>query len=596
MDRFLENENFIKNAREMIQILALIIIYSIIAFYNLGNRESPQQVWTGNTAVIIDFDDVTDISRFQFMTGARGGPFILYFSEDGNDWPFEIHVDGGSVFAWDDGYIGTQAKYVQILPLVPNLRIQELAFRDGHGRLLHPTRLAAHGEWIYFTEGPLPDQQYQINPWTLFDEQNLVPERSGFMNSTYFDEIYHARTGYEFLHGLQVFETTHPPMGKNFIAMGISIFGMTPFGWRIAGTLAGIMMIPLMYIFGRMMFSHIWGMFTAFIFAFDFMLFAQTRIATIDSYVTLFIIASYLCMYAYVKNVSGNHSISDSTPDPLPYSLLSSLLVPFLFLAGSGLFIGLAIASKWQGIYALIGLPFIFFPAWYSQFKKERKEAIITFGCCFIFFILLPGIVYVLSYIPFVRAMQSVTPDTGFFSIVFANQQHMFSYHSELLEGHPFSSRWWEWPLLIRPIFYYVNTVSYSVRQGISSFGNPAVWWMGIFATFYAFRTLINKKQAEYHNTIFFLLIAYGAQYVPWMFVYRATFIYHYFPSVPFVVLLIAFFFKTAVEPKYPKLIWCYAALVLGLFVLFHPVLSAAPVSVDFVRTFLRWLPAWILV
>ena len=36
----------------------------------------------------------------------------------------------------------------------------------------------------------------------LIDEGDTVPERSSFMNSTYFDEIYHARTAWEHLNRL----------------------------------------------------------------------------------------------------------------------------------------------------------------------------------------------------------------------------------------------------------------------------------------------------------------------------------------------------------------------------------------------------------
>jgi len=47
------------------------------------------------------------------------------------------------------------------------------------------------------------------------------------------------------------YETTHPPLGKIFIALGILVFGMVPFGWRIVGTLFGVAMVPVMYMFGK---------------------------------------------------------------------------------------------------------------------------------------------------------------------------------------------------------------------------------------------------------------------------------------------------------------------------------------------------------
>ena len=551
---------FLNNVKKIYPLLVLVGVYSIIAFYNLGNTQSPQTVWTGEGPAIVDFGKIQYISRFQFMTGARYVPFVLYTSKDGSDWNFAINIDEPHVFAWGERHIGIYAKYAQIIPFFYGVRLQEVAFRDRYDQTLIPYRL-------FEIESKGAEM--------LFDEQHLVPTQGSFLNSFYFDEIYHARTGYEFLHGLTVFETTHPPMGKNFIALSIRTFGMTPFGWRLPGVLAGIMMIPLMYTFGLMMFkSRFWGMFTALIFTFDFMPFVQTRIATLDGYLTLFVIASYLCMYIYVRDIEER---------PLWKALL--------WLTGSGLFIGLAIASKWQGFYAAIGLPFIFFPAWWLLYKRDRKMAWVTFSMCFLIFIAVPGIIYLLSYIPFVRAMDT---GGGFWGTVIANQQDMFLFHSQLLAGHPFASRWWEWPLLIRPVFYYTNVISDTMRQGISSFGNPAIWWTGIFATAYAIITFKNMEYKK-RQIIAFLLIAYAAQFVPWIFVSRATFIYHYFPSIPFVVLLITFFFKKYVATKYPRLVWAYATLTVGLFAFFYPVLSGFPVSIEFVHIFLRWLPAWVL-
>lgn len=85
------------------------------------------------------------------------------------------------------------------------------------------------------------------NAWQLTDEQNTVPLYPSYMNSTYFDEIYHARTAYEHILGLEPYENTHPTLGKLIISVGIRIFGMNPFGWRFMGTLFGVLMLPALY-------------------------------------------------------------------------------------------------------------------------------------------------------------------------------------------------------------------------------------------------------------------------------------------------------------------------------------------------------------
>lgn len=73
--------------------------------------------------------------------------------------------------------------------------INELAFFDTAGNLLHVTVNDASAA-------------------ALVDEQDCVPEYPSYMTGMYFDELYHARTAYEHLHNLSVYEVSHPPLGK----------------------------------------------------------------------------------------------------------------------------------------------------------------------------------------------------------------------------------------------------------------------------------------------------------------------------------------------------------------------------------------------
>ena len=177
----------------------------------------------------------------------------------------------------------------------------------------------------------------------------------------------------------------------------------------------------------------------------------------------------------------------------------------------------------------------------------------------------------------------------------------MFRYHSNLNATHPYSSAWYEWPIIKRPIWYYSCIVTGSsgaggIREGISAFGNPLVWWPGIPAAFYMLWLLIRKKD----RTAAFLLTGYLAQYLPWFFVTRVTFIYHYFPAVAFVVLMIVYSLAQLKNKlsrrQLTALITLYGVAVFGLFLLFYPVLSGQPVDASFVNRYLRWFDSWVLV
>ena len=137
---------------------------------------------------------------------------------------FEKELDYGTCFSWTANEV-TAAAGQSLTVTVQNAQMFELAFRDAAGGLV-PT----------------------VGGGALFDEQDAVPDAISQLNSMYFDEIYHGRTGYEQLHRMPVYETTHPPLGKDLIMLGIALFGMTGFGWRFSGTLFGVLLLSLIHI------------------------------------------------------------------------------------------------------------------------------------------------------------------------------------------------------------------------------------------------------------------------------------------------------------------------------------------------------------
>ena len=83
--------------------------------------------------------------------------------------------------------------------------------------------------------GAVTESELYSDPEALIDEQDsmenlpALPQteetangkiQPSWWNSTYFDEIYHARTGYEFLHASAPYETSHPPLGKVLMPAG----------------------------------------------------------------------------------------------------------------------------------------------------------------------------------------------------------------------------------------------------------------------------------------------------------------------------------------------------------------------------------------
>ena len=572
--------------QDMILLFVIMAIYSIFAFVDLGSLKAPQSdtlLEQGDTITLYSGEDTPAAYLYWYLGYYENRSFTLEYKVAESD-PWQPAGDNGqltmvSVFAWSRISLPENCHYLRLTCKSDRASVMELALAD-----------AAEGTFMPVNAPDYPE---------LFDENDTFPaEGISFRNGTYFDEIYHARTAYEYLHGLYTYENTHPPLGKIIMSIGIAIFGMTPFGWRFAGTLLGILMLPVIYLLARdISKNRLLAGFACTLFAFDFMHFTQTRLATIDVFVTFFILLMYYFMYRYSRL-----SFYD-TP----------LKKTFIPLGACGIAMGLGIASKWTGIYAGIGLAVIFFSTLYRRYREYqyavkdpsgstngilhsrimasfKGNTVRTIGFCVAFFVLIPGMIYLLSYIPF------VSNETGLWNRMIANQKLMFGYHSGLEATHPYSSQWYEWPTMIRPIFYYSGILGDTARQGISAFGNPLVWWVGIPAFVYMVYLVFKKKD----RTALFICIAYLAQYLPWTFISRCTFIYHYFPSVPFVVLMImyaALKLKDMLpEKKFYLVLGIYTALAIVLFCMFYPVLSGQTVSTEYVDTFLRWMKSWVLV
>ena len=418
----------------------------------------------------------------------------------------------------------------------------------------------------------------------LLDEQQTFEYAPSFLSGFYFDEIYHARTAYEQLHRMEHYENTHPPLGKLLIASGIALFGMNSFGWRVPGTLVGAAMIPLMYLFGLKLFRQRFIAFcAAFLMMVDFMHFTHSRIAVIDVYGAFFVILMYYFMYDYY--VSNAHETG-----------LRRSLVP-LFL--SGLCFGLGAAAKWISLYAGAGLALLLLLQKVREFRDYRRVEggaegyfrqylLPTLGWCLLFFVVVPAMIYGLSYIPFLLVKD---PPHGLLDIL-RNQRDMFNYHSQLKATHPFSSPWWSWPLDKYPIWLYTGSdLPPGQASSIVSFGNPVIWWTGIPAVLAA--AAIAVKRRDSRMAVVFTGLA--CQYLPWAIIPRMSFIYHFFSVAPFMILSQVYVIRAAME-KWPRTRYAaYTYLVLAalLFVIFYPVLSGAHVPATYVER-LRWFKTWI--
>ncbi|MDD4080262.1 MAG: glycosyltransferase family 39 protein [Eubacteriales bacterium] len=611
--------------KDRLFILVVTALYAVLAFVNLGATTAPQNAWVSGSEVSQATLDLGETRDFEILyyggVHQRVSDFIIETSADNETWAeYPASMKEGDCFTWlyhkpgrdtetgmqfDGAPIRHKGRFVRITAPTIGLTLMEVMVRD-----------ADSGE-------TLPVKALEPESAALTDEQDTLRGEPSWFNSMYFDEIYHGRTAYEMLNAIRgqepstVYETTHPQLGKLLMTFSLMVFGMTPFGWRFAGALAGVLMLPGMYVIGRQLTRRRGGGAIAILLmAFDFMHFTQTRIATIDSFVTLFIIYAYLFMFKYMQlDVFSMPVIKTIRP-----------------LALSGLMMGFAIASKWTGAYAGIGLAVLFFWAqarWARQGRalkrlalaerdkigwdaaavsealEYRRRFLITCLWCLLFFVLIPLVIYAASFIPmFIR-----TPGGVSLKKVADANVNMYAYHSEPGRGadHFFHTPWYEWPLDARPMWYYAGGVVNGTASTIMAFGNPLIWWGGLAAmiglTVLALMGLMGRftgsrrpwfSRADIRPAM--LVIAFLAQYLPWVMVPRGTYIYHYFPAVPFIILALvlwqdAFALRKPRRARAAAIV--FVALAAVLFIAFFPYLSGVRVSTNWLDA-LKWFPGWL--
>ena len=610
--------------RDWAIMLAITAVYAVVGFWGLGVTSAPQGGYASTAAgetVVFDLGENRTNFHIYYYGGVSNTAFSFAVSDDGVNYMSETPAlfKIGTCYKWmamrqpiidadgkvndvTGGMLGFSGRYVRLTFDNAGAALWEVAFVDENGAVLPVAGATASGAY----EGR------QSDPMTLIDEQDTVPMVPSYLNSMYFDEIYHARTGYEHAHAQYAYENTHPPLGKVFMSWCILLMGMTPFAWRFAGALAGVLMLPALYVLARQLFGKArWAALCTLLMAADCMHYTQTRIATIDSFPVLFMIVMFFFMLRWMRMSFYHQSLGRT----------------FVPLALSGIFMGLAIASKWIGCYGAVGLAVLFFArmftlwrqsVWANAHRNENKafaraadmfakNAVLTLAACVVFFVIVPVLIYAASFIPYLRAYGPIRLNMTTLQRLWDAQVTMFRYHSGLNETHSFSSMWYEWPLIVKPMWYYkADFKGVGMASTILSFGNPAVWWTGfvsiVFVLCYSlYRNALPSLHAvparedAYDRAMPLIAVGFLSAYLPWVLVSRLTFIYHYFASVPFIILATAQGLRY-IERRSAKLAHALMALLvsvaIALFIAFFPLASGIEVPRAWCDA-MNWFEGW---
>jgi dolichyl-phosphate-mannose--protein O-mannosyl transferase len=286
----------------------------------------------------------------------------------------------------------------------------------------------------------------------------------------------------------------------------------------------------------------------------DGMYFSQARIGMLDVFGTFFAMGALLSLYDFLT----------VSPDRAAWPIVRT-----------GLWLGAALATKWNAAYlaACCGIVILVQVA-----RHRRLWPWVPVGLG-----LVPFAVYLAAYVPFFAVGHTM----GEWVEV---QKQIFYYHTRLEATHPWSSQWWQWPLALRPVWYWTAEVpGRGVANGFAAPNIPLTW---------AFVPAVLWLAARWRHrraSLAVLLIGFFGQWLPWALVHRIAFAYHFLPSVPFGCLAVA----AAVAEAHRHggwvrwLGWAYVGIVVAAFVFYYPILTGIPLSPEALAWRL-WLPGWV--
>jgi dolichyl-phosphate-mannose-protein mannosyltransferase len=390
----------------------------------------------------------------------------------------------------------------------------------------------------------------------------------GHPNQIVFDEVHFGK----FISGYYTHEyyfDIHPPLGKLMIAGFAKTFNFKPefsfaqigeqfldnkyLALRFLPSLAGALLPIVIFLLALQLKFTPQGAFMAgLMVAIENALIVQTHFILMDGFLLLF---GFLALLFYFRR-------------------------KFLWMAVFG---GLAISIKWTGL-TFLALPFLI--ELFYLFKEKNFRAMFKLP---IYFLIIPLILYFSVFVVHFSLLTKSGQGDAFMSTNFHNENifkkfielniEMYQANQTLTATHPYSSQWYSWPLLIRPIFYWVFGDS-----RIYLLGNPIIWWASTVAV------LLSLMYVVRHRIIRILLGGYLLNLLPFIGIKRVMFSYHYLTALIFAILILVYLIE---KQEHAKKIFIGLSIVsVVAFIYFAPLTYGLPLTNNAYRQH-TWLPTW---
>jgi dolichyl-phosphate-mannose-protein mannosyltransferase len=394
-----------------------------------------------------------------------------------------------------------------------------------------------------------------------------------------------------------------PEMGKLLIAVGEWMFGLNSFGWRFSTALFGSLAILLICrIARRMTRSTLLGCIAGLLMSLDGLEFVLSRTGILDIFLMFFVLAAFGCMV--VDRDASRDRLAEAIArypngDVRGVTGSGPRLGIRKWRVAAGIFLGLAVATKWNAAWYILGLAALGI-AWDIGARRAVAVKSSVLGALRdaawlpVTFLVIPLAVYVASWSGWFAT------GTGYFRDY--AQQHgvhiplisplysLFEYHKQALgfglglkSPHPYQSQPWDWLVITRPVAFYYQSYSGPVAgpshfcpkngctgpswsQEVLAIGTPAIWWASILALGFCLGWWLLHRDWRAGAVQLGVLAGWG----PWFpLVSRTKFYYYALEFEPFLILSIVLCLGLILGPVGASVIRrSIGALAVGAFVL----------------------------
>ncbi len=438
---------------------------------------------------------------------------------------------------------------------------------------LGPLLVTAFGTFLRFNRLRVPralifdETYYAKDAWSILQhgvEWNLVGNANPIIQSGH-TNIFAACNGTSACGEYVV----QPEAGKLLIAAGEWLFGLNSFGWRFASAVFGSLAILLMCrIARRMTRSTLLGCIAGLLMSLDGLEFVLSRTGILDIFLMFFVLAAFGCVLVDRDVSRARLAERVARGDGGQGNGSGPRLGIRRWRVAAGLFLGLALATKWNAIWYVVGFAALG-TAWDIGARRAAGLKSFVRGGLRetlwlpVTFIVIPLAVYIATWSGWFATSTGYFRDYaqqhGVHTPVISALYSLYEYHLQaitfglgLRSSHPYQSQPWDWLLVTRPVAFFYECYQVPVAgpshycpsgyggqewsQEVLAMGTPAIWWGSMLALLFCLGWWLMHRDWRAGAVLLGVLAGWG----PWFpLVTRTKFYYYALEFEPFLILSI---------------------------------------------------------